>query len=67
MPEQIRELRQRYRQMILDLQGDLTGAQYAKRLGIDAPRLSRLRSQGDTYGFSLEQLMALVLAAGGEL
>ena len=67
MPEQIRELRQHYRQMILDLQGDMTGAEYAKKLGIDAPRLSRLRSQDRAYGFSLEQLMALVLAAGGEL
>ena len=67
MTDQIAELKAHYIRQVLELQGDMTGQQYAAKLGVYPSQLSRMRSGGDLYGFNLELVMRMVLAAGGEL
>ena len=64
--DQVAGLKAEYIRKILELQGDMPGYEYAKVLGITHARLSNLR-KGHTFGFSLDAVMRMVLAAGGEL
>lgn len=64
--DQIAELKAGYIRQVLELQGDMPGYEYAKVLGITHARLSNLRN-GHTFGFSLDAVMRMVLAAGGSL
>lgn len=66
MLDEVDRLKAGYIKKILDLQGDDTARDFAKRLGISEPRLSNMVN-GRLYGFSLEWLMRLYMSLGGEL